>query len=167
MPRSEKAQIQGEGRRNGSTPDDIPDGFISWDEHNLAWGEFNRRDRSGLSANEIENMGGFSYRQVAELLGHNPVSWELRDPIRYALFLLAPEDGPPDLTRPQVMIEPPAMRSHIRDSFEKPICNGDDDAPDGPFFFDAAEGEHCPRCFTKMQAWLNWWVDAGKKTTTG
>lgn len=163
MPRGEKARVTGEGQKNGMTPDDIPDGFVSWEEYNLGWGKWNIRDRSGHSANEVEEMGGFSYRHLAELLGHNPVSWELQDKIRYAQFELKPEDRPIDLTKPQIVIEDPPRRSHIRDSFERAICNSFDDAPDGNFFFDAAEGDRCTKCLTKMHTWLNWWVDAGRK----
>jgi len=163
MARPAMAQIQGEGQRNGRTTDDIPDGFISWDEHYLAWGVWSKRQRVAHSAEEVERMGGLSYRQVAELLGHNPVTWELRDPHRYALFLLSPEDGPPDLTA-TVQDKTPPLRSHVRDgASEKEICKMGDDAPDGFFFFDAAKGPHCSKCETKMELWLSWWIDTGKQ----
>jgi hypothetical protein len=164
MARSKMAKIQGEGRRNGMTSNDIPDGFVSWEEHYMAWAKWAQRHPEPATAEVIEREGGFNYRQMAELLGHNPVTWELREQQRYAEFQLAPEDAPPDLTAPN-WEETPPPRSHIRDgASEQPACEIDDDAPDGLFFFDYAMGPHCTKCFAKMQTWLSNWVELGKKS---
>lgn len=166
MARPKMAKIQGEGRRNGFTPEDIPDGWISWEEHYMAWQTWAHSRREPVPAEQIDREGGFGYRQVASLLGHNPVSWEAQEQ-KYSLFEFGPEDAPTDLTAFKFNAPPP-KRSHVRDgTTEMPICELDDDAPDGMFFFDHAEGAHCEKCFSKMQTWLNFWVELSKKEPHG
>lgn len=165
--RPEKAKVMGEGRRNGMTPNDIPDGYISWEEHYMAWHRWNLRHRDATTAEKIEREGGFNYRQLTELLGHTPVSWELQDKQRYAEFKLAPEDAPADLTGGYIE-EPPARRSHIRNGVsDQSVCTIEDDAPDGLFYFDLTGGPNCDKCFSKMQTLMNNWVELGKLPSNG
>ena len=48
---------------------------MGWSEHLEAWTVYNRRHR-GQSAERIAERGGFSYWEIAELLGREPNTWE-------------------------------------------------------------------------------------------
>lgn len=155
-----QARVQGEGRRNGVTEEDIPDGYIDWDEHYRAWEEYSRRHGVD-TAETIERRGGFPYRKLANLLGRNPTTWRPQDPIRHAQFVRKTTDTPGGEPR----FEPPAdpKRSHIfYAGTDNRICKDPIVVPEYPIVFDSTDAPHCERCFTKLTTWMNWWVDSGR-----
>lgn len=155
MAKGPKARVQGEGQRNGRTPDDIPNGFVSWEEHHLAWEEYQRHVR-GQSSEEVESHGGFGYREIAKLLGRNPTTWEPAEMMRYQSFVFHESERPGDVLAPEP--EPEAPASHIRyGGNEQPICKDDAIVPDGVLFFDASEGAYCPDCMKKITTFIIWW----------
>lgn len=61
--------------------DGKPAGTVSWDEHVQAWEAFNdwiyHGDRNtGLSAEFINERGGFRYAELAGFLDHEPFTWK-------------------------------------------------------------------------------------------
>lgn len=152
--------VQGEGLRNGATPKDIPDGYISWEEHYEAWREYHKHHR-GQDAENIANRGGFGYGELKEFLGHNPVSWMPRDLVKYAAFVRQEEDQPTD---EEIDYLPASkLRSHICfTSTGQSICKIPDAAPDEPFNFDTADAAHCSSCLRKLHNWVAGWINHGR-----
>lgn len=85
----EKAFVQGEGVFNGRTPQDIPVGYIDWDEHKEAWNAYHKRWANGQSALTINMRGGFGYWELVMLLGHAPRTWRPRVPYDHRDFIPA------------------------------------------------------------------------------
>lgn len=63
------APVQGEMK-----PRRLP-GFISWEEHLEAYTVYARKYGNGQSAQRIAERGGFGYKEVTNLLGHEPKTW--------------------------------------------------------------------------------------------
>lgn len=56
-----------------------PAGTVTWDEHLEAWRAYNERyPGTGWhqSADVIAQRGGFGYREITSLLGHEPTTWK-------------------------------------------------------------------------------------------
>jgi hypothetical protein len=81
-----KAFVQGEGSQNGLTPQDIPPGVISWEEHEEAWMRYHAFYPNHQTALTINMRGGFGYWELKTLLGRSPSTWRPRDETRYAQF---------------------------------------------------------------------------------
>lgn len=58
-----------------AVPGDVP-GTISWEEHEEAWRAYDKKWRSGQSAERIAARGGFGYDEVLEFLGRRPATWK-------------------------------------------------------------------------------------------
>lgn len=65
-------------RHPARDPDAHPEGTVSWDEHVEAWQEYDKRWRSGQSAERIAERGGFCWGELRDFLGHAPKTWEPR-----------------------------------------------------------------------------------------
>ena len=53
----------------------MPPGSVSWDEHEAAWRVYAKRYGNDQNAERIVERGGFSYGELVNLLGHQPVTW--------------------------------------------------------------------------------------------
>lgn len=53
-------------------------GTVSWEEHERAWRAYADRYGSDQSAERIAERGGFGFREMTALLGHEPRTWEPR-----------------------------------------------------------------------------------------
>lgn len=82
-----KAYVQGTRRQNGITPQDIPPGYISWEEHEEAWTRYRANWPNHQTAVVINMRGGFDYWELVALLGHPPTTWRPRDQTRYRDFV--------------------------------------------------------------------------------
>jgi len=51
-----------------------PGGTVAWAEHEEAWRAYHQRWRS-QDAETIARRGGFGYREMTALLGHEPTTW--------------------------------------------------------------------------------------------
>lgn len=80
-----RAPMQGDGlwqlrpgdpRRAGAHPP----GTIAWSEHLEVWARYDEKWRCGQSAERIAERGGFGFVEASELLGHEPTTWEAREP---------------------------------------------------------------------------------------
>ena len=58
----------------GHPTERVPVGNISWEEHLEAWKVYNQKYH-GQSAETIAERGGFGYREITLLLGHEPKTW--------------------------------------------------------------------------------------------
>lgn len=153
-----KARVQGEGRRLGRTPQDIPDGYIDWDEHHQAWEVYSRR-WSGQSSEEIEARGGFGYYELKNLLGRPPQTWVPRDAERFKDFQLAEEDRPGYEEKVLEASVSAAPKMHILYvGGDRPICKNDSEVPDGPIAFDIDGDGHCSNCLGRLINWIDWWT---------
>lgn len=153
--------VQGMGKRDGNTPADIPDGYISWAEHYEAWEGYHKKFR-GHTAETIANMGGFTYAELVENLGHHPKTWVVRDLVRFGGFNQPSDDGSEDPVDDNS--ESTRLRSHIWFAgAEKPICMMADSPPDQPFNFDSEEAYHCSPCLRKLHSWVAMWINYGRK----
>jgi len=151
--------VEGTGKRDGSSPRDIPDGYVTWDEHYEAWDNYTKTFGHAVSAETIANTGGFGYHMLQEFLGHDPKTWVPRDQVKYAGWIRKDEEPEPELPEAN-----PVLRSHIwfaRD--EVPICMSPDSLPENPFNFDNAEAVHCSPCLRKLHKWVAGWVNEGRK----
>jgi len=79
----DRALVQGEGpwyRANALQAGETckAPGTVSWAEHVAAWTAYAKRYGNGQSAQRIHDRGGFSFSEIAELLGHEPETWEPR-----------------------------------------------------------------------------------------
>jgi hypothetical protein len=158
------ARVQGEGRRNGRTPQDIPDGYIEWDEHHEAWAQYQRRV-TGRSSEQVEADGGFTYYELKSLLGRPPHTWVLRDPERFRGFVRAEEDLPGYEEKVQAAAEaaaPPVLSHIYYVGGEQSICAEEIRIPEGPIFFDGIEAPGCKNCFSRMVDWLDWFTGEQK-----
>lgn len=152
---ADMARVQGEGRRLGRTPQDIPDGFIDWDEHHRAWEIYQRRWK-GQSSEEIEARGGFGYNELKTLLGRPPLTWVPRDEERFKNFVFDEEDRPGHEEEP---VEPPVEERHINYVGGEKICADEFmTTPWGPVDFDQGDGPGCKKCFSRMVDWLDWFT---------
>lgn len=84
-----KAYVQGEGTQTGRTPQDVPRGYISWEEHKKAWEKYHSIYPNHQSALTINMRGGFGYWELQTLLGHPPETWRARDQDRHKGFVPA------------------------------------------------------------------------------
>lgn len=55
-----------------------PAGTVSWQEHEKTWVEYAKKYGSSQSAEWLAERGGFSYWEMAGLLGHEPKTWSPR-----------------------------------------------------------------------------------------
>ena len=69
-----RAPVQGSPKVPKGQPGCGP-GTVSWAEHELAWGAYDREYRSGQSAARMAERGGFSYYELNEFLGRAPATW--------------------------------------------------------------------------------------------
>lgn len=53
-------------------------GFVSWEEHCLAWSEYVNQYGKKQSAERMAERGGFSYQELTEYLGFEPKTWTPR-----------------------------------------------------------------------------------------
>lgn len=79
-----RAVVQGDGpyylrdddpRREGTHPP----GTVDWAEHSEAWGAYAKRYGREQDADRIHARGGFSYLELADLLGRSPATWKSRE----------------------------------------------------------------------------------------
>ena len=80
-----RAPVQGEMRRDAKGKavrpiSWIPDGTISWEEHEEAWRIYHARFINDQSADRIADRGGFGYSELCMFLGHEPTTWTARLP---------------------------------------------------------------------------------------
>jgi len=83
MTNERRAPVQRDWSRG--TIQTVP-GTITWEEHEEAWTEYNRRfqqnalrgSRGNQDSEQIARRGGFSYRELTMFLGHEPLTWEPR-----------------------------------------------------------------------------------------
>jgi len=155
------ARVQGEGSRFGRTSKDIPDGYISWDEHREAWEIYHRR-WSGQSAEEIESRGGFGYLELKLLLGRTPRTWVPRDADRFKDFVFDEEDRP---GYEKEVVEAVLEESHIYFVGGDKICTFNVPTPVGPIHFEESEVPGCKMCFSRMVDWLDWFTGDKKVET--
>ena len=55
-----------------------PDGTIAWEEHVKAHAGYVAEFGSLQSAERVAERGGFGYRELVALLGHEPLTWRER-----------------------------------------------------------------------------------------
>lgn len=53
-------------------------GTVSWGEHCEAWSAYAAKYGREQSAERIAERGGFGFYELADLLGHEPKTWEPR-----------------------------------------------------------------------------------------
>lgn len=70
-----RAPLQGE-RKGGRWVE--PPGTIAWEEHLAAFEAYAAIFGREQSAERIAERGGFGWREVCELLGHEPTTWRER-----------------------------------------------------------------------------------------
>lgn len=79
---AERAPVQGCGHyhlpvgHSARAADAHPPGTVAWWEHQKAWEAYAQRYGQGQSAKRIAERHGFSYDELRQLLGHEPVTWE-------------------------------------------------------------------------------------------
>ncbi len=76
--RERRAPVQGDTgwhlpRRH---PNAKPPGTIAWSEHVAAWERYAARYGRGQSAERLAERSGFSYGELVDLLGREPLTWE-------------------------------------------------------------------------------------------
>jgi hypothetical protein len=153
------ARVQGEGKRLGRTPKDIPDGYISWDEHHQAWEIYQRR-WSGQSSEDIEARGGFGYNELKTLFGRPPRTWVPRDVERFKDFVFDEEDRPGYEAEPEAVVVDERHIYHVGGDM---ICSVNVPIPTiGPIYFDDVEAPGCEKCFARMVDWLDWFTGSNK-----
>lgn len=76
MTSEKRVCVQGNGKARDV--DAHPPGTITWSEHERAWQAYDRKWRSGQSAQRIAERGGFAYEELVEFLGRDPETWEAR-----------------------------------------------------------------------------------------
>jgi len=54
----------------------LPDGTVSWAEHVEIWEAYAKRYGREQTAERMAERGGFGYFEAADLLGHEPRTWE-------------------------------------------------------------------------------------------
>lgn len=79
-----RAPVQGEIRRNAKGDvvrpiSWIPDGTISWEEHEEAWRAYDAKYHCGQSAERMAERHGFSYSELCMFLGHEPRTWVAKE----------------------------------------------------------------------------------------
>lgn len=153
-----KARVQGEGRRLGRASQDIPDGYIDWDEHHEAWAIYSRR-WSGQTSEEIEARGGFGFNELKTLLGRPPRTWVPRDQERFKDFKLAEEDQPGYEDKVLEASVPTAVKMHISFSGGDKICAVEVPIPEFPIAFDIEGDGHCGDCLSRLITWIEWWTN--------
>lgn len=154
-PTANMARIQGEGGRLGRTSKDIPDGFISWDEHHEAWAVYSQR-WSGQSSEDVESRGGFGYHEITKLLGRPPRTWVPRDAVRFKDFVFDEEDRP---GHEEEVVEEVLEKSHIYYlGGSVSICEQLMPAAEAPIYFEDSTLPGCKKCFTRMVDWLDWFT---------
>lgn len=64
----------------GHKPGEKPKGYgtIAWAEHLEAYGTYSGRYGKSQSAERLAERGGFAYWELADLLGHEPKTWQPR-----------------------------------------------------------------------------------------
>lgn len=77
IPDGRLAHVQGDHRIPRGQPGNAS-GLIAWWEHESAWTAYSMRDGKTQSAERIHDRAGFGYRELAELLGHEPLTWRSR-----------------------------------------------------------------------------------------
>ena len=50
-------------------------GLITWEEYLEAYAEYAKRYGNEQSAERLEERGGFGYKELIQLLGHEPKTW--------------------------------------------------------------------------------------------
>jgi hypothetical protein len=93
-----RAPVQGEVMRDGKhhlvrdaegRVRDIPDGTVSWEEHEEAWRACEEAvvaaakkakavAQPGPSAERVAELGGFGYSELRKWLGRKPTTWRAR-----------------------------------------------------------------------------------------
>jgi len=74
-----RAPVQGEGPSQAYA--DItgsfykPPGTISWAEHVEVWEAYHARHPNHQTAEIIAERAGFGYREIVNLIGHEPTTW--------------------------------------------------------------------------------------------
>lgn len=53
-------------------------GSVTWAEHLEAYATYSGRFGSAQSAERLAERGGFGYREITNLLGHEPTTWTPR-----------------------------------------------------------------------------------------
>lgn len=70
-----RAPVQSD-RFGGSRKIKMEAGTVSWIEHEEAWMAYTGGTGRNLqSADRIAERGGFGYREMTDLLGHEPTTW--------------------------------------------------------------------------------------------
>jgi len=80
----ERAPVQGDGLyylKDARNIGSYPPGTIEWWEHEKAWVNYSLKYGVDQSAEVIASRGGFSYKELINLLGHDPTTWEKKDSI--------------------------------------------------------------------------------------
>jgi hypothetical protein len=72
-----RAPVQGDHRMPKGERGREP-GWVAWSEHEAAWEDYARRYGKDQSAQRIADRGGFSYRELVDHLGHEPLTWRPR-----------------------------------------------------------------------------------------
>lgn len=52
-------------------------GTVAWSEHMEAYEAYAAKYGTGQSAARLAERGGFGYREIADLLGHEPTTWKV------------------------------------------------------------------------------------------
>ena len=68
-----RAPVQGEHR-----PHERAAGTVTWAEHEEAYTAYAARYGTSQSAVRLAERGGFGYREMTDLLGHEPTTWVAR-----------------------------------------------------------------------------------------
>jgi hypothetical protein len=75
MANSRRAPVQGDSslpkEANGRQP-----GTIAWSEHEEVWQAYIKKFGNNQSAQRIAERGGFGYREIVDLIGHKPKTWQ-------------------------------------------------------------------------------------------
>jgi hypothetical protein len=70
-----RAPVQGD-RSIPKGSDGRESGTIAWSEHEEVWRAYADRGHGGQSAERIAERGGFGYREIVDLIGHVPKTWQ-------------------------------------------------------------------------------------------
>ena len=72
-----RAPVQGEYARPGGPPARAA-GTVTWEEHLKAYAAYAAIYGKHQSAERLAERGGFGYREITDLLGHEPTTWSVR-----------------------------------------------------------------------------------------
>lgn len=149
--------VVGENQKNGFTINDVPDGFITWEEQWEAWFAYHEAYPTGRPCEEIANGGGFTFSELKQWLGHTPKTWVPRDFTKYKSFWEDFYNPDEPLVEDEVAPEQEVKLSHLWYGNGDSICVAETDAPTTPFNFDVIDGPSCQLCLDKVLGWLRDW----------